>query len=829
MSIKRLVSFVALAAALHAGVAVADLASRVNFNIGPQPLSAALLKYSEQSRIQVTSPSELVDGRNSSGVVGELAAQDALARLLEGTELSYEVVDENTVAIRGKGRGGEDASTGMGERRALMLAEGKAEASGAGEAGNSQESTGTTGAEGQIAGESDQNTKLEEIVVTAQRREERLLDTPISIGVLSGEELDRSSSRGVADILNQVGGVSVLEVQPGNAQISIRGVVPDTLFGASTTGYYLDEIPFAFNGERQMPDANAFDLARVEVLRGPQGTLYGANALSGVVRVLTNDANPDALEGKGRVRASDTAHGAGNYGGDLAINVPLIPGELAVRAVASYSQLSGYIDSTLLGQEQRRINDSEAQAYRLKVNYKPSDNLSIKLGITRSQIENGAPSQSFADLTTPFSGNQSDERVYDTYNLIAEFSWPAASLLSSTGYLDYRAETQQEIDIGSYTAGSPFFLSYLNRLNLYSFSQEFRLASHQDGQWQWSAGAFYKNTLEEQYQLAPAFSASPYDEDLRSESYAVFGEWTRSFFEDRFELKGGLRYFQDRVMDVEISNFFSPGTAPRRSNFDRVTGRLILTYKPQSSRMYYASVATGFRSGLNNGTDVTEAFPEFADVKPDSLITYEMGAKGAPAGGVFTYDVAVYFTDWKDIQQNVILPGTPFAGAFNAATASGAGVDGSVAYHPTRALSLRASLGWNGLEFEEDVFSAGIVAFPKDTRINNSADWTGSFGGSYRVPAPAAGVDFVLSSGFAYRSGIVLRALSAGTTVTTESQILRTLKASFGLEGDRWSVDVYGDNLLNDHDAVSPPDFIYATNSIRQRPRTIGLQGTFSF
>ena len=433
---------------------------------------------------------------------------------------------------------------------------------------------------------------VEEVVVSAQRRgDERLIETPVSIGVLSGDALDRSSSRSVADVLNNVGGVTLIETRPGASEIAIRGVVAGT--GTSTTAYYLDELPFAFIDQSEAPDANAYDLKRVEVLRGPQGTLYGANALSGVVRILTRDADLHELEAKGRVRGSSTHRGGENYGGDLAMNVPLIDGKLAVRAVASYNDYDGYINSSLTGEQ--RVNDSQAQAYRLKLNYQATDALSVKLGYSRSQVDSGAPSQSFDNFTTPFTGGQDDERVYDAWNLIVQYDAERFSVLSATSYLDYQLDTQREILLSGTSR-----LNYLNRFAIDIFSQEVRLTSSLDGPWQWSLGGYYKKAKQDQFQDARPTFPNPFADYNESESYAVFAELSRSFADERFELSGGLRYFNDDLTSIEGSNFFAtPLSPPREGSFDRVTGRVILKYNLSDDRMLYASTSTGFRSGLN--------------------------------------------------------------------------------------------------------------------------------------------------------------------------------------------------------------------------------------
>src|ERR1700761_1185446 len=175
---------------------------------------------------------------------------------------------------------------------------------------------------------------IDEIVVTAQKREQRIQDVPISLSVMGGAELDKSSIQSVSDALGLVPGVAVnVTGQGGETRLTVRGVTASgPLFaGPSPIGYYLDSVPFGLVRSAVEPDANTYDLNRIEVLRGPQGTLYGASALNGVVRVLTNDANLDRFELNARVIDSYTQNGGNNPRGDLAVNVPLIEGKLAVR------------------------------------------------------------------------------------------------------------------------------------------------------------------------------------------------------------------------------------------------------------------------------------------------------------------------------------------------------------------------------------------------------------------------------------------------------------------------------------------------------------------
>jgi iron complex outermembrane receptor protein len=314
------------------------------------------------------------------------------------------------------------------------------------------------------------------------------------------------------------------------------------------------------------------------------------------------------------------------------------------------------------------------------------------------------------------------------------------------------------------------------------------------------------------------------------ESYAVFGEVSRAFNDDRFNVTGGIRYFNDDVKSIQLSDFSGgPVAAPIPASFDRVTGRVVFNYRPQTNRMFYGSVATGFRSGVNQNFAVATAAPQLPALLPDSLITYELGAKGALFDGTFTYDTAVYYTEWKDIQQSLQLPGFGFNAYVNAGTASGAGLDASIVHQVNTRLRLQGAVGWSDLKLDEDIFSAGVPLFSKGDRINLSPEWTASVGANYRQPTPIANVELVVATSYGYRSELAFRYLASGGVSQTYSQTTTNLRASIRLAGERWSADLFGDNLSNELDATSPPNPLFAYDSVRQRPRTIGLQVGFKF
>lgn len=214
-------------------------------------------------------------------------------------------------------------------------------------------------------------TALNEVIVTATRHTESLLNVPISMDVLSGSSLEQPDVQSVVDALSRAPGVSLNVAGLGGAsQVTIRGIASGAaqFTGSGTAAYYIDDTALGLVRSAVVPDVDAYDLQRVEVLEGPQGTLYGAGTLSGVVRILSNDPNLYSYQIKGRTLLSSTNGSSGaNYDEDVALNAPIVPSKLALRAVASDTYQNGWIDSPVA----KDINSLEEKTFRLKVLGKP--------------------------------------------------------------------------------------------------------------------------------------------------------------------------------------------------------------------------------------------------------------------------------------------------------------------------------------------------------------------------------------------------------------------------------------------------------------------------
>lgn len=662
----------------------------------------------------------------------------------------------------------------------------------------------------------------QEIVVTAQKRTERLQNVPISVSVLNGERLDRQPLGGITDALRGVPGISVASTAQGGAtQLTIRGVAAGgaTLSGSSTAAYYIDAVPFGLVKSAILPDTNAYDLARVEVLRGPQGTLYGANSLAGVVRLITNDPSLSNVELKARLGVATTEGGDPSYRGDVAINVPLVQDKLAVRLVAGGENAGGWVDQPLQGK--KNANEERSRYLRAKIAAQPTDALTIGLSAWISRVHQDAPN--YADN----NGNQLSpvplpQRLdFDAYSGKIAYAFPGVTVSSATSYLKFVNQSQR--DYTFLKAGQRLFTDIRSRV----FTEELLLTSTSVGTWRWSVGGFYRDASDLLYQTLFVLPA-PIDFNDKSKSYAAFGQVTKTFMDDTLELTGGLRYFSDRVSQIELLPSSGVPTQPlahRTSTFHALTPRAAITWLPSKRFTAYASYSQGFRSGFNQSPIVIRTAPGLPPVNADKLSNYEIGAKGNALGGALTFDAAVFYIDWRDIQQNLTLRfnGAPIAATVNGPSASGFGADLAVTVRPARGLELGGTYSWSGLRLDQDVISNLIVLFNKGDRLSFSPEHTASAFANLSFPVGAGGLQGQIEGALNYRSRVPARALVAGVSRLYLSDAPLTVRAAASIRSPQhWSLTAYIENLTNDHSILQPPSD--ASLFMRPRPRTIGLQ-----
>jgi len=673
--------------------------------------------------------------------------------------------------------------------------------------------------------QSQSDSTVQEVVITAERRGEKLLKVPMAVSVLTGQKLDKSTFSGVTEALNSVPGVLTTEnYLGGGTTIAVRGVTSSfpTLAGSNAVAYYLDSVPFGMVRSAISPDADVFDLNRVEVLRGPQGTLYGSSALNGVVRILTNDPNLQSFDFKARLTDSGSSPGGNNVSGDVAVNLPIIQDKLAVRAVVSDHDDSGWIDTP----NKDDVNDRKVQTYRVKVEAQPVDNLTIDLSAWISRSDSGAPSFGYTEDKTSSVLPQPIVTNYNAYDAKVSYQLPAFSISSATSYLQYNNTGLLGLDVPAFGApNTEFFAGFGSKV----FSEEVNLNSTSKGPWRWNVGAMYRNATEDLFEYYTGLYAGVpiIQYDNTSSSYAVYGEVTRQMFNDSLELTLGFRHFQDDESQKDQTGGPSAPFIPASSSDQANTPRVVLTWNVTDKVMAYASYSQGFRSGFAQTEAVLSTDPAYPATRPDLLTNYELGSKGRLFDNHVEYDASVYYIDWQNIQQQVTVPfagGPGFPAIINGAAAKGAGADFALTLRPVHNFSISGDVSANDLAMQGNVYSSGVIIFHKGDRPSGSPALTAGATAAYDFGFGSSGYTGHLSIAGNYSSPVSFRSVT-GTLQVASSDPVFTSRAAFTVDASKnWSATLFINNL-NDYKGIVSPTFVGVSDwDARLRPRTIGVQ-----
>ncbi len=584
-----------------------------------------------------------------------------------------------------------------------------------------------------------QGLVLEEIIVNAQRREESLQDVPISVSAFTAEELDKSNITAAADYLAKTPNVGYSEDGEGGSRsinISIRGVSNITLDGIATAnsiGYYIDELSVGSVAQGTI-NPQLQDMERIEVLRGPQGTFYGRNAVGGALNITTKKPDEEFY-----FEGSVSAANFGGKGAEGIINIPFSDRFMA-RGVIAYEESDTAIDNVNpLG------NDPfyEYTSGRVSFRALPSDTVTLDLSVTVTQEEEGGdisvPS-GVVDLDTQsifgigamdaidsgqgfYPGNDDkidrdtrelNDKDFTIVNARVTWDLDGMTFKSITGWVDSSFDRESDLDGVPFTFG-PLPLRRVNDYEGESVSQEFRLQSTGDSNVDWTVGIFYaKDELDQtnQIQLLPddqpsgtAFGFINNNiNEFDFESKALFGEVTWSLSEV-LDLTVGGRYSRDEVDASQVD--FNRGPAPLEDSvsFTDFSPKVVLRYIPDDDLTVYGSVSKGYKAG---GTDVTggsrirgEKYDE------EQLINYEVGFKSKLADSRVNLSGAVFALVWEDfqVQTNRLADPTDISSAIsttqNAKEASAQGLEIELLALVSEGLTWSANLGYIDAEFDD--------------------------------------------------------------------------------------------------------------------------------
>lgn len=654
-----------------------------------------------------------------------------------------------------------------------------------------------------------------DIVVTAQRRAEAIADVPLSIQAFSGAQLEKTGVRDLAQLIDSIPGASEGR---GNAagikSYQIRGV--SSFYGDSTVGYYVDEAAYVIPNRSYAPVARTFDVERVEVLRGPQGTLYGLGSMGGTIRFITADPDLEAFRVRGAASYSDTDGGRSNYSGDIAVSAPLIKDGLGIRVVASDEHRGGFAFSPSFPGD---INKSRFQNYRAKLLAKPTPDLTLKLGYMKN-ITKDNWGQNFAVVDPPVFPSSRvpgrNRQEYDMYTGFVSFDAGPVSIESSTGYVDRHDRSVGPIQLGPTSSRLDVFSEST------SFVQELRVVSQGDSLLRYVVGGIYQNA-ENLEDIAVTFGPPISSYSIyHSKSYAAFGEISYGFMDDRLRPLIGLRYFRDDRDFITQNRPPGPVLPPAFSTsakFDSVNPRFNLAFQSDPNTLFYVNVARGFRSGTFNTASAVAASGGavgFA-VNPDNLWSYEAGTKLTLADGQLFIEAAYYHLDWKNVQLNYSVAGGVQI-IRNAGTVKGDGFDYGINWRATPEFTLSLTGNINATKFDKLVNPAAFAGTPSiavgkqlasvpRNHHNINATYSAPLGGDLRL---------YLNGSYTYIS----KQSDPGDTLGRFGASHDLARARAGLEWKQYGVYLFGDNILGDNKAIQ----VSGSGSTRYYPRTVGVE-----
>ncbi len=813
---------------------------RIEFNIPAQPLPDALAVFGRQAGLQVLSR----DSHNAAeimapAVTGRYSPAEALERMLAQTGLKYEFINDRTVRIAAVDTAG---ASGMSSLRVARTDHAE------GSSGNPS-SSGDEATTDRPDGRDDKAAGVQEIVVTAQKRTERLIDTPVSVSVISADALLKLGASQFRDFANTIPGLSFQTAGPGYTQISLRGISVGQDI-APTVAVYVDEVPygasttFARGGQITL-DAGLFDVSRVEVLRGPQGTLYGASTVGGLIKYVTKQPDAANFGGEAQAGISGTQRGGVNYDIAAAVNVPLVADRLALRASGFESHDGGYIDNIALDKDD--VNSSDIRGGRLDLLFTPSERLGIRVNAyLQDTSTNGLPTADYTLGGVALNGSLAQRRLHEEsfdqrYRLVSgtlTYDLDQTSLVSVSSYQTIRSRLVADgsvLYLPTLPAGiAASAVGFGDTSSTDKFTQEVRLVSRGARTFDWVIGGFFTredSSLYAEY-LLRGLAGQPLPNTVYTFSgpstykeYAAFGDLTWHLTQ-RMDVTGGVRYAENRQSYEQVGTGTFGLSAPlTRSTENVVTYLANARYRFSDHVAAYVRYATGYRPGGPNllvQDPITGERLGLPTFEPDQLRSFEGGVKGETADGRFGLELAGYYVDWSNIQINVTRRG--FGTKANApAGATVRGAELTLAARPTEAVAVTGAFAYQNARMSD---ALAAVAAAKDERLPAVPRVMGSLNADYEFRTatlrPAIGATLRHVGGSKTIFGPNGYALPAYTMVD--------LRSSVAVKNV--TLQLYVRNLFDER-AQLTPRFRYFPANIPQvtilQPRTIGIIASTKF
>jgi outer membrane receptor protein involved in Fe transport len=767
------------------------------------------------------------------------------------------------------------------------------------------------------------NGEIARVVITAQKRKEDIRDVPLSVSVITAETLKAQQMSTVEDITRNIPNVSfTTQAGPGLGTVEIRGVSSQA--GSATVSVYLDDVSLTTRNlySQGTGEPRFFDLQDVEVLRGPQGTLYGASSLGGTIKFISKQPDLKQFGGTVETTVSGTQHGGLNYDAQGVLNVPLIKGQAALRLGVEHGHDSGYIDQVdenTLQKISSGINSTDYTVFKaaLKADFGNGWSITPALFAQQENTDDIDATYMTTQGGTPLPRFETSKRVREPGR--DRIVVPSVTLVGDTGIGTFtgvlsgykrrfnRIQDGTSINDPSYAvldpASYPGLVEDLDALSsavvlnnkIDQTSLELRMASKdydpatRSHPFTWIGGVYVQDAVTQVFDNEPVFGVNatfaahgfdagnpdlldggfPGDFTNDSSYYSarhyhdkqssVFGEFTWHMT-PALSATAGLRYLvASQHFTREGAYFYAGGlnvvADPVDASWTASTPTFKVNWAVDPTTSIYANASKGFRLGGANrpipDTALVESdlhdlglppgFPK--SFAPDSLWSYEIGSKSDFLAHKVSLNLAAFYLDWKNIQQDITLPNAGYDFETNAGNAKSYGLEAELTARVTPNLTLRASAGFTRATFSADQPAFGVQTDADGNPLSNpdgspllnvrKGDWVEG------VPRGSASLGADYHWAVNDNLGAFVRAngqwtgKSHGTLFRGDADYARssyfTADASTGINWDRWELTAFVKNLTDTKTALQHPNIQGVAEAYYMRPRTIGMTANYEF
>jgi iron complex outermembrane receptor protein len=840
----------------------------VTFDIGPQPLATALNAFAVQSHQTILFTPEIAAGKMSPGVKGRASPSVALAQILSGTGLVSSRSPDGIIMIAAADAKGASATSDP-----PFAPNGAAE-------DQTQNRPATQ------PGSTRQSLSLEEIIVTATRREESVEKVPISIHALSQNDLTQAHIQDISDIAAVTPGLLFAGFNgfaSTNTSISIRGM--NVVTGASVVGLYVDDTPIQTRivgiGNVGNPYPVLFDLNRVEVDRGPQGTLFGAGSEAGTVRFITNQPSLTTFSGSSHAELASTEHGGLSYEIGAAAGGPIVEDKVGFRVSVWDRHDGGYvnlIDPISGSITSSDVNTDEKLAVKGALTFKAGDAVLVTPSLFYQSIHTGDSGRFYAQFSNPSQGLFNDgtllpEHWSDRFTLPSvkvEAQLPFAELTSITSYMDRTVWLVNDTSaflsaIGLVNYGSPLGPGYpsstadvapqLTGQSVNRITQEIRLASNKpDAFLTWVAGAFFDRSDQKDYATYYSLLLDPTGANIGNLHQETIDKQLAVYAQGDFHISSQWTVtLGARISDVNVDQRNNNGTGVLNTGQPAVqyatstespfTPKASVSYQADRNNLLYASAGKGFRAGGGNPAVPSVCNTTFAnEYHSDEIWSYEVGAKDTLFDGRVQIDTSAFRLNWSKIQQQLQLQ-CGFSYITNVGNAISKGFDLAMQAIVTDQLRVNLDVGYANAYFNSNISEPGgqpvVLAGDKvGTPPLVSPPWDVNSAVSYEIPL-AHGDKIHLRGEYQYHSrnpGPFITQIAASPNyfpLNVADPPTHLFNARIGiLTMDRVDVTAFVENVFDSHPVLGAYQWSATSNLVTDntlRPRTVGVSVNVDF